>query len=41
MRILLSVIVGLFAGLFAVMFIGLLVLAARFGGLVNKRTGKR
>jgi hypothetical protein len=41
MKILLSVIVGLFAGLFAVVFIGLLGLAARFGGIVNKQTSKR
>ena len=40
MKILLSAIVGLFAGFFAVMFMGLLVLAARFGGLVNKQTKK-
>jgi hypothetical protein len=41
MKILLSVIVGLFAGFFAVMFMGLLALAARFGGIVNTQSRKR
>ena len=36
MKILLSVILGLFAGFFAVMLMGLFILGARLGGAVSE-----
>jgi hypothetical protein len=36
MKILLSVILGLFSGFFAVMLMGLFILGARFGGVVSE-----